>query len=349
MLHLFLLFFLLAADIQGSPRSAGSAQDLDTCLACHSDGNLSVVLPDGETRSLFIDRSVFERSVHGGKLGCVDCHSDVTEVPHPSRPFKTRREFTVAYSEQCKRCHFANYSKTLDSVHQAAVARGDTTAPLCADCHGSHDITPSSQPRARISQTCAKCHAGVQATYAKSVHGKALFDEKNADVPVCTNCHHAHDIGGPREPGWRLTSPEICANCHTNERMMKKYGISTSVMSTYLADFHGMTASLHRSERIEGGAVTALCIDCHGVHDIMKIGDKASPVMQANLVKVCQRCHPGAPPNFSAAWLSHYEPSWKKAPLVYGVKVFYAVLIPFMIGGLLLQILLHQWRVVVNR
>jgi hypothetical protein len=71
--------------------------------------------------------------------------------------------------------------------------------------------------------------------------------------------------------------------------------------------------------------------------------------MQANLLKVCQRCHAGATRSFSAAWLSHYEPSWNKAPLVYGVKVFYAVLIPFMIGGLVLQILLHLWRVVVNR
>ena len=34
---------------------------------------------------------------------------------------------------------------------------------------------------------------------------------------------------------------------------------------------------------------------------------------------------------------------------MYGVKVFYAMLIPFVIGGLALQVLLHLWRVVVNR
>lgn len=350
MMHSFALSFLLLVGIhQGPAQAPAGTPDVDTCLTCHSDRSLSVSLPDGETRSLFIDRQAFDHSVHGGKLGCVDCHSDMTEVPHAARAFKTRREFTVAYYEQCKRCHFANYSKTLDSVHHAALARGDNTAPLCVDCHGSHDITPPNQPRTRISQTCAKCHEGVQGTYAKSVHGKALFQDQNRDVPVCTDCHRAHDIGGPREPGWRLKSPEICANCHTNAPLMKKYGISTNVMSTYLSDFHGMTASLHKSQRIEGGAVTALCIDCHGVHDIMKVGDKASPVMQANLNRVCQRCHAGAPKNFSAAWLSHYEPSWQKAPLVYGVKIFYAVLIPFMIGGLVLQILLHLWRVVVNR
>jgi nitrate/TMAO reductase-like tetraheme cytochrome c subunit len=362
MMHSFVLFLLLAIGIPGSGRPSVAAmsgtqsaqpgravQDVDTCLSCHSDRGMSVTLPDGETRSLYIDRAAFERSVHGGKLGCVDCHSDMTEVPHPARPFKTSREFTVAYTEQCKRCHFANYSKTLDSVHFAAQARGDVAAPLCVDCHGSHDITPPDKPRTRISLTCARCHAGVQATYAKSVHGRALFEESNADVPVCTDCHHSHDVGGPREPGWRLKSPEICANCHTNERLMKKYGISTDVMSTYLADFHGMTASLQSSENINSGVVTALCIDCHGVHDITKITSKASPAMKANLVKVCQRCHPGATENFSSAWMSHYEPTFKRAPLVYSVKVFYSILIPFMIGGLLLQILLHLWRVVVNR
>jgi predicted CXXCH cytochrome family protein len=350
MIPSFVLSFLLAASLfHQAPPQSPAGPDVDTCLSCHSDRTLSVALPDGETRSLFIDRAVFDRSVHGGKLACVDCHTEMTEVPHAARPFRTRREFTVAYYEACKRCHFANYSKTLDSVHHAAQARGDVTAPLCVDCHGSHDVTPPGQPRSRISQMCARCHQGVQNTYAKSVHGRALFEEKNADVPVCTDCHQSHAVGGPREPGWRLKSPEICANCHTNERVMKKYGISTNVMSTFLADFHGMTASLQRSQQTEGGAVTALCIDCHGVHDITKVGDRASPAMKANLVKVCQRCHEGANANFSGAWLSHYEPTLQKAPLVYGVKVFYAILIPFMIGGLVLQILLHLWRVVVNR
>jgi hypothetical protein len=35
--------------------------------------------------------------------------------------------------------------------------------------------------------------------------------------------------------------------------------------------------------------------------------------------------------------------------MVYAVRIAYMILIPFMIGGLVLQILLHLWRVVVNR
>ncbi len=95
--------------------------------------------------------------------------------------------------------------------------------------------------------------------------------------------------------------------------------------------------------------MVARCTDCHGVHDIAKVDDPSSPVLKANLVQTCRTCHADASENFPDAWLSHYEPSWDRAPLVYAVELVYKFLIPFMIGGLLLQILLHLWRVVVNR
>ncbi|MBP1635256.1 MAG: cytochrome family protein [Acidobacteria bacterium] len=349
MLHSLFAPLLVALALQAPPQASSNADQIGMCLSCHGEPRMAVTLPSGEARSLAVDRGAFARSVHGGKLACTDCHSGMAEIPHQARPFKTRREFTIAYNEACKRCHFANYSKTLDSVHQGAVVRGDVTAPVCVDCHGSHDITPPDRPRTRISQTCAACHEGVSNTYARSVHGRALTADNNADVPTCTDCHRAHDVAGPHAPGWRLRSPELCGACHASEPMMKKYGISTEVMRTYVADFHGMTASLQKKREVEGGAVVALCIDCHGVHDIMKADEKGSAVMQANLLRTCQRCHPGATQNFSSAWLSHYEPTFDKAPMVYAVRVGYLVLIPFMIGGLVLQILLHLWRVVVNR
>ncbi len=349
MLQSLILPLLVAVAVQ-APSAQPKNEDAELCLSCHAERQMAVSLPSGESRSLFVDKQVFARSVHGGKLGCTDCHTDMTEVPHATKPFRTKREFTIAYYEACKRCHFANYSKTLDSVHFASIARGDKMAPTCVDCHGAHDVTPPNQPRSRISQTCAACHSGVSATYAKSVHGRALVEEVNADVPTCTDCHRSHDIAGPHAPGWRIKSPELCATCHANGKMMQKYKLSTNVMQTYLADFHGMTASLQRNERgVEGGRVVALCIDCHGVHDITKTKGPESAVMKTNLVKTCAKCHEGAGPNFSAAWMSHYEPTLQKAPLVYAVRIGYYILIPFMIGGLVLQILLHLWRVVVNR
>jgi hypothetical protein len=335
---------------QGAAKpQASAAPDADSCLACHADRQLSMKAGDGTDIPVFVDAGVFGQSVHA-RLACSDCHAGKTDVPHESRSVRTRRDLTLAYDEQCRRCHFSNYTRTLDSVHQAAVARGDRTAPVCVDCHGSHDIKPPAAPRTVISDTCARCHQGAATQYANSVHGRLLGTDAAADVPVCTDCHRSHDIGGPHQEKWGLSTTDICGKCHADEKRMKKYGLSTAVLSTYLADFHGKTASLRQHQGTSPtGAVVARCTDCHGVHDIARADSPSSPVMQANLQKTCQKCHADANVNFPGAWLSHYEPSLRKAPIVYGVKLAYAVLIPFMIGGLGLQILLHLWRLMVNR
>lgn len=344
---MLILALLVVLCVSASPAEARQAPDVDTCLGCHADTTLAVSLPSGETRSLYVNIDAFRASVHGNKLSCTDCHQDMTEIPHASRPFRSLREFTVAYYEQCKRCHFANYTKTLDSVHYQSLARGDKTAPVCVDCHGAHDIKPAHGPGARLSTTCARCHEGVALTYEKSVHGRSAGS--NTDVPACTDCHKSHDVSGPRTANWQKHIPELCSNCHSNATLMKKYGLSASVSQTYVADFHGMTASLQKDAGASNVSVVALCTDCHGVHDIMKVDEPGSRVLRANLVKTCARCHEGASDNFPSAWMSHYEPTWEKAPLVYGVQKFYDVLIPFMMIGLVLQILLHFWRVVINR
>jgi predicted CXXCH cytochrome family protein len=342
--------FLLTTVLLAAPQApAATPPDAEMCLSCHSDPQMSITAADGTLISMHVNTADFAQSVHA-KLACADCHTGKTEVPHEPRTIRTRRDLTLAYDEQCRRCHFTNYTKTLDSVHQAAVARGDRTAPVCVDCHGSHDIRTPAQPRARISETCAKCHQGVATAYAKSVHGRGLTNGGAADVPVCTDCHRSHDIGGPHQQQWELSTPDLCGRCHADETLMKKYGLSTAVLSTYLADFHGKTASLRQHQgTTPNGRVVARCTDCHGVHDIEKADAPSSPVMKANLQKTCRKCHDDTNANFPDAWLSHYEPSWSKAPVVYGVKVAYALLIPFMIGGLGLQILLHLWRLMVNR
>jgi predicted CXXCH cytochrome family protein len=326
-----------------------AAPDADFCLGCHSNKDLELVLPSGEKRSLYVDAQNFARSVHGGKLRCTDCHSEISTYPHPPRSFKNLREFALAYHETCKSCHFDNYAKTLDSVHYAILAKGNLKAPLCVDCHGAHAVTRPGIPKSRISATCSRCHQAIYDRYSQSVHGKGVLQEGNTDAPACADCHRAHNIEDPRTASFRLGTPDLCARCHSDEKLMKKYGLSTLVLQTYLKDFHGVTASSYRKEQATPSTVTAVCTDCHGVHDILSAKDPKSAVMKANLVKVCAKCHPGATENFPAAWLSHYQPSRDKAPLVYYVKLFYQVFIPFVVIGLILQILLHIWRVVVNR
>jgi predicted CXXCH cytochrome family protein len=343
------LVALLVAQAAASPAKEPPEAELETCLACHEDPELTIAFANGSTRSLTVNREAFAASVHGKRLRCTDCHPGLDEIPHPERRWADADEFARGQRESCKSCHFANYTRYMDSVHHRVLESGEGPAPSCVDCHDAHAVTPPGNPRTRISDTCSACHSDVADTYAGSVHGRALAGPQAGDVPVCTDCHRSHDIADPRDAAFLLRTPELCGSCHADAERMKRYGLSTAVLETYLADFHGMTATLARGTAQGQGRVTAVCVDCHGHHDITKVAEPGSRVLKENLVRTCQQCHADASASFPAAWLSHFEPSWQKAPLVYSIKLFYKIFIPFVIGGLVLQILLHLWRVVVNR
>ena len=329
-----------------SPAASVPAND---CLSCHGQPDFSMNLANGESFSLSINPEVFAASIHGDKLLCTGCHSSIFTYPHPEREISSRRQYNITQYELCKRCHFNNYTKTLDSAHYEMLSKGNLRAPVCTDCHGAHDTTLPSQPRAKISQACSKCHQNIFQTYAASVHGKAVIEETNNDAPVCTDCHLPHTIEDPQTAVFRLKSVELCSNCHSNERLMQKYGISTRVVKTYLEDFHGRTVALVGKQSKDIWVKEAVCSDCHGVHDIQKVSSSNSPVIKANLVDTCRKCHPEATANFPSAWLSHYEPSISKAPLVFFAKWFYWLLIPFIVVGLSIHVLLDLWRALKNR
>jgi hypothetical protein len=346
------LLFLAGAAVAGAqtePAVVTPEAEAEECLACHSDETLTREVDDGSSVPLFVDGEKLAHSVHGGKVRCTGCHQGMAEIPHPERKYASKAAFHASFLETCKSCHFETYTKLVDSMHYRVLARGDARAPSCVECHGSHEIRArTGEPRIQVSQTCGKCHEGVQAAYAASVHGRAL-GQGNPDVPACTDCHRAHDVGGPQDPKWLLSSPQTCGHCHSDEKRMAKYGLSTNVLRTYLADFHGTTATLALGGHAGDGRVTALCTDCHGVHDIAKVDAPGSHVLKANVAATCQRCHPDAADTFPAAWLSHFEPSWSNAPVVYGANLFYSFLIPFMIGGLAVHVLLHLWHAARSR
>lgn len=336
-----LAFALAAFFVTGSPAHAQSPTDDSSCLQCHSNPTLTMTLPSGEPLSLFVDAVVFDASIHGAEnITCVQCHTDIQGYPHPPANYIDRRDVTLQNYRTCETCHAENYRETLDSMHQIALAGGNRNAAVCTDCHTAHAVTNPHTPRTRIPQTCAQCHSTISDDYAASVHGAALFDDDNPDVPTCVNCHGVHNIGDPTTAAFRLKSPEICAACHTDAAIMSKYGISTNVLNTYVADFHGTTVELFAKQHPDQPTNKPVCYDCHGVHNIKSTQDPASTVStQENLLRTCQRCHPDATTaSFTAAWMSHYEASPEKYPLVYYVNLFYWLIIPLTIGVLLIYI-----------
>lgn len=319
------------------------------CLPCHGLPNARMTFESGEKVSIYVDLQAYASSAHGDKLACADCHPRHTAYPHPKLQVTSRRDYAAANYEVCKRCHFANYTKTLDSIHYAALAAGSRSAPLCTDCHEAHRVERLDEPRSRISDRCGRCHTSIYQSYAQSVHGRALFDEGNRDVPVCTSCHGVHNIHSATSAAFRLGITGLCAKCHRDAALMARYGISPQILRTYLDDFHGKTVRFYQRQPRAIWPAKAVCVDCHGVHDITRTDDPHSPVIKANLLTTCRKCHPDATENFPAAWLSHYQPTPQKAALVYFVRLFYWILIPLMVGGLGIHILIDLWRIARNR
>jgi predicted CXXCH cytochrome family protein len=259
----------------------------------------------------------------------------------------------------CSRCHLSQYEDALDSVHGAALQAGNRNAAVCTDCHTAHavqdwvnDETGETLPEARIliPQTCAQCHNEIYQSYVTSVHGEALTEENNPDVPTCIDCHGVHNIEDPTTTEFRLASPQLCAGCHTDPERMAKYGISTDVLDTYVADFHGTTVTIFEKQSPDQETNKPVCYDCHGVHDIRRADDPEKGLqVKENMLAACQRCHPDASENFPTAWLSHYIPSPEIYPLVYYVDLFYKFFIPTVLGGMGILVVLDASRMVINR
>jgi hypothetical protein len=316
-----------------------------------------MVLPDGDVVLLYIEPDMFHNSVHG-ELGyaCTQCHTNLGDYPHPTFVAENRRDLNLQLYAACQRCHPGEYERTLDSAHEQARSQGIEEAAICTDCHGAHNTRRLTEvdsgqllPDARtwVPQTCSLCHSAIYEKYLTSVHGGSLIDEGNVDVPTCIDCHGVHDIEDPRTTTFRLESPLLCAGCHTDEVLMAEYEISTDVLQTYVADFHGTTVTLFEKQSPDAETNKPVCFDCHGVHDIKRTDDPAKGLqVRENLQSRCQICHPDATAEFPDAWLSHYEPSIEKHPLVYAVNLFYKILIPLVLGGMgLLVALDFTWRV----
>jgi cytochrome b subunit of formate dehydrogenase len=293
--------------------------DTTHCDPCHSR----------ETQAY--DQSVHASALAGGKTGaarCRHCHGahDIRKVSDPRSSV-----YKLAVAETCGRCHTLRENAAgatsaargdQTSVHRRAlVTQGLMGAPSCVDCHGqSHGIKRASEPsattnRTNVPRTCGQCHPGAEQDYRRSTHGQ-LFARGTAGVPVCTDCHTAHNIAEPTARP-KLGTEELCGKCHA------------AALRRYRQTYHGKALSLGHGE-------VATCYDCHGNHAILPASDPGSTVAPANRLATCRRCHPDATPQF-AAFLPHGDHTDRTHyPLLYWTFVLMTSLIvgTFAIWGL---------------
>jgi Cytochrome c3/Doubled CXXCH motif (Paired_CXXCH_1) len=210
-----------AKGFRGAPSKAQIPQ---FCARCHSDpGYMRKYNPGIRTDQY----SEYLTSVHGKRLKqgdtkvavCVDCHSvhDILAVKDPRAPV-----YPTNVANTCAKCHadaehmkgyniptnqFALYEK---SVHAAALAGGDTSAPTCTTCHGNHGATPPGVTS--VANVCGTCHAFNEQLFDKSPH-HAPFTAMG--LPGCVQCHSNHEIVKPTD-AWVGVGPKtVCIQCHS--------------------------------------------------------------------------------------------------------------------------------------
>jgi cytochrome b subunit of formate dehydrogenase len=226
------------------------------------------------------------------------------------------------------------------SVHGIALAEKKSSAAVCTDCHGSHDLHKGTNPASKlfwqnIPGTCGKCHENVKQTYLRSVHGQAAVAGKR-ESPVCTNCHGEHTITAVKLATSKVFPSHItetCGQCHSAEHITTRYSLPTQVVQTYLQSFHGLALQF-------GELTVANCDSCHGAHDILPAQDPRSSVNRANLPQTCGKCHPGIGTRLAATSLRVHAPpgAAEGKPWIVNLVVrLYILFIVAVVGGMVLH------------
>jgi len=300
--------------------------DSETCLACHGNAGFSGPGPDGKERPLHVESDKFLKSVHGKRL-CVDCHTNVTEIPHPPG-MRSKVSCVQCHEDLWKTAQRENKTgevprlgvvveqieRYMKSVH-ARPSRADQsrTNATCYNCHDAHYVYPigstvRAEWRLNVPNACGKCHVKQRDEYATSVHGKEVLQNKNAYAAICSDCHTTHDVDSPKLDSIRLGIVKNCGNCHQQP------------LETYVQTYHGQVGTL-------GFAYTAKCFDCHGSHRIQRVSDPASMVHPDRRLQTCQQCHKNATAGF-VSFQPHGNPHDRsRYPLLWGTSVFMLLLL----------------------
>jgi hypothetical protein len=97
---------------------------------------------------------------------CIDCHTahDIRRTDIGS--------WQLDAIQECGTCHADEIRTYRDTLHGQVTSLGFVRVATCADCHSSHAVYPSTDPRSTVSgerrlDTCRQCHASATDGFAK--------------------------------------------------------------------------------------------------------------------------------------------------------------------------------------
>jgi predicted CXXCH cytochrome family protein len=224
------------------------------CATCHSDAAYMQRFDPQVRVDQFLQ---YQTSVHGKRMAageervatCSDCHGAhgirrVNDARSPVAPLNV--------TTTCGRCHGDPARMKLfgreatppgdwsASVHAAAlIKRGDTSAPTCIACHGSHGATPPGVTS--VANVCAQCHVR-EADLFRASPKKEIFDALGE--PECLTCHRNHRIEAPQDTWVGLQEGSVCADCHDES------GDSGMTIRRVRKELDGLSAALSNAEEL---------------------------------------------------------------------------------------------------
>ncbi len=170
------------------------------CTGCHSDVDLAAHPPAEKeiesARSFAISTAQVCRGCHADKFDQWESsiHSALVRSGNPAAPVCTnchdphaviKDNATKVDHIPCKTCHSDIYSAYIESMHgKARLASGQSSAPLCSNCHSAHAVKPTSLGQGPQA-ACFGCHAGTLEAHQKWLPNAALHFE----VVSCPACH----------------------------------------------------------------------------------------------------------------------------------------------------------------
>ncbi len=327
------------------------------CTDCHEDAtedhpeSLEKVLCGNCHDDVQLD---FDASSHGQALNrkasaapeCRDCHG-VHGIRSPKDPQSS--VYKTSIPSTCGQCHregapIARYGKLRDQdvrqnfsqrIHgEGLFGKGLKVAATCSDCHSSHSVLPHSDPRSstaprNVTDTCLRCHSGVERIHVQVIR-EDLWKSEPIAIPACTDCHRPHL---ERKDTVRVSvADDNCLRCHADPSLgsasaadsaslfVDATQIRASVHSTIpcvkchsdvdprrdrpcepsgAVDCSHCHAKISEEYAVSGHGVAhqegydqaPYCTTCHGSHGILRHTDEESPSYRANVPALCGNCH----------------------------------------------------------
>lgn len=238
------------------------------CVVCHNQPWRAITLPDGHVLSLYVDPQLIVHSVHGlsnpqGPLGCLDCHGE-DAFPHRGPSPASARAYALSSVQMCNSCHEQQVADLETGLHELAIERGNLKAAVCTDCHGAHDIQPSTNRPQLVAGVCGDCHISTYDEWRSSPH-------VGVGPLGCVKCHSPHSqelrVGDV---------DQLCQNCHKapSDIYIHEQHIGSTAYNITCADCHMFSESQAEIVAIEfkptGHTMMMDARPCNSCHEYLE-------------------------------------------------------------------------------